>query len=60
IAGAFPLVVLIVLLGVFPRPLLTLVDGSVQTFQRVGTPAAAAREHLEVHALPVPRPEAAR
>jgi len=58
LAGAFPLIVLIVLLGVFPRPLLTLVDGSVQTLQRVGTPAAAAR--LEAHVLPPPRPEAAR
>ncbi|HEX7529164.1 MAG TPA: NADH-quinone oxidoreductase subunit M, partial [Thermoanaerobaculia bacterium] len=36
LAGAFPLVVLIVFLGVFPRPLLTLVDGSVKTLQRVG------------------------
>ncbi|HQQ76965.1 MAG TPA: NADH-quinone oxidoreductase subunit M [Thermoanaerobaculia bacterium] len=39
LAGAFPLIVLIVLLGVFPRPLLTLVDGSVKSLQK---PAAAA------------------
>jgi len=39
LAGAFPLVALIVLLGVFPGPLLNLVDGSVKNLQR---PAAAA------------------
>ena len=36
LAGAFPLVALIVLLGVFPRPLLTLVEGSVRTLQHAG------------------------
>jgi NADH-quinone oxidoreductase subunit M len=41
LAGAFPLVVLIVLLGVFPRPLLTLVDGSVRSVQRAAAAAAA-------------------
>jgi NADH-quinone oxidoreductase subunit M len=70
LAGAFPLVVLIVLLGVFPRPLLTLVDGSVKTLQRVSAPAAAAIvtrpafkgavERLEVHELPAPRSGTAR
>ena len=70
LAGAFPLVVLIVLLGVFPRPLLTLVDGSVKTLQRVSAPRAAAViarpagkdafERLEVHELPAPREEIAR
>jgi NADH-quinone oxidoreductase subunit M len=39
LAGAFPLVALIVLLGVFPGPLLNLVDASVKNLQR---PAAAA------------------
>jgi NADH-quinone oxidoreductase subunit M len=34
LAGAFPLIVLIVLLGVFPRPLLNLVDGSVRSLQK--------------------------
>ncbi len=38
LAGAFPLIVLIVLLGIFPRPLLNLVDGCVKSLQR---PAAA-------------------
>jgi NADH:ubiquinone oxidoreductase subunit 4 (subunit M) len=70
LAGAFPLVVLIVLLGVFPRPLLNLVDGSVKTLQRVSAPRAAAViarpagkdafERLEVHELPAPREEIAR
>jgi len=41
LAGAFPLVALIVLLGVFPRPLLTLVGGSVKTLQRVGARAGS-------------------
>ena len=39
LAGAFPIVVLIVVLGVFPRPLLNLVEGSVKALQK---PAAAA------------------
>ena len=44
LAGAFPIVVLIVLLGVFPRPLLNLVEGSVKTLQKpaaVSTATAA-------------------
>jgi len=45
LAGAFPLVALIVLLGVFPGPLLNLVDGSVKNLQR---PAAAATATAEV------------
>ena len=63
-------VVLIVLLGVFPRPLLTLVDGSVKTLQRVSAPGAAAAvarpagqdsfKRLAIHELPAPREEAAR
>jgi NADH-quinone oxidoreductase subunit M len=70
LAGAFPLVVLIVLLGIFPRPLLTLVDGSVKTLQRVGAPRAAeavarpagkeAFKRLAVHELPAPREGTAR
>jgi len=40
LAGAFPLVALIVLLGVFPRPLLTLVEGSVYTLQRAAVRVA--------------------
>jgi len=70
LAGAFPLVVLIVLLGVFPRPLLTLVDGSVRTLQRVNAPAPApivirpafkgSIERLAVHELPAPREGAVR
>jgi NADH-quinone oxidoreductase subunit M len=42
LAGAFPIVVLIVLLGIFPRPLLTLVDGSVKALQKPAAGAAAA------------------
>ncbi len=69
LAGAFPLVALIVLLGVFPRPLLTLVDGSVRTLQRVGTQVAATNpgpaaapgvKRLGVQELAAPRTEAAR
>ena len=72
LAGAFPLVVLIVLLGVFPRPLLTLVEGSVKTLQRAGAPvapsgplnrgpaAAAGLLRLDVHELAGPGTEAAR
>jgi NADH-quinone oxidoreductase subunit M len=41
LAGAFPLVALIVLLGVFPGPLLNLVDGSVKHLQRPAAAAAA-------------------
>jgi NADH-quinone oxidoreductase subunit M len=46
LAGAFPLVVLIVLLGVFPRPLLNLVDGSVKSLQKppAATSTAAVAE----------------
>ncbi|HEX5855190.1 MAG TPA: NADH-quinone oxidoreductase subunit M [Thermoanaerobaculia bacterium] len=69
LAGAFPLVVLIVLLGIFPRPLLALVDGSVKTLQRASTPAAAkgappagdaAFRRFESHAVPAARTVAAR
>jgi NADH-quinone oxidoreductase subunit M len=41
LAGAFPIIVLIVLLGVFPRPLLNLVDGSVRALQKAPVAAAA-------------------
>src|SRR5512140_2256336 len=70
LAGAFPLVALIVLLGVFPRPLLTLVDGSVKTLQRVGSPQVAGTnpgpavapgvKRLGVYELAAPKTEAAR
>jgi len=69
LAGAFPLVVLIVFLGVFPRPLLTLVDGSVKTLQRVGArvgpdelrPAVRpGLTRLGLHELAPPRTEASR
>jgi NADH-quinone oxidoreductase subunit M len=70
LAGAFPLVVLIVFLGIFPRPLLALVDGSVKTLQRASTPAAAAADahpggdaafrRLEVREVPAERTELAR
>jgi NADH-quinone oxidoreductase subunit M len=69
LAGAFPLVALIVLLGVFPRPLLTLVDGSVKTLQRAGAHVAAENlrpavepglKRLGVHELAPPRTEAVR
>jgi len=70
LAGAFPIVVLIVLLGVFPRPLLTLVDGSVKTLQRVNAPSAAvviarpagkeAFQRLDIHELPAPPEGTAR
>ena len=69
LAGAFPLVALIVLLGVFPRPLLTLVDGSVKTLQRAGAHVAAENlrpavepglKRLAVHELAPPRTEAVR
>jgi NADH-quinone oxidoreductase subunit M len=69
LAGAFPLVVLIVFLGVFPRPLLTLVDGSVKTLQRVGArvgpdevrPAVRpGLTRLGLHELATPRTEASR
>jgi len=69
LAGAFPLVALIVLLGVFPRPLLTLVDGSVKTLQRAGArvapenlrPAAEpGLKRLGVHELAAPPTEAGR
>ena len=53
LAGALPLVILIVILGVFPRPLLTLVDASVKTMQRVEERAAPRN-------VPAPRTEAAR
>ena len=68
LAGALPLVVLIVLLGVFPRPLLRLVDGSVKTLQQTtaaaapgGRPGAdAALSRLDVRDVPAPRAETAR
>jgi len=69
LAGAFPLVVLIVFLGIFPRPLLALVDGSVKTLQRASAPAAAkgarpggdaAISRLDVQKVPAARSEAAR
>ena len=41
LAGAFPLVVLIVLLGVFPAPLLNLVDGTVRNLQKPAATATA-------------------
>jgi NADH-quinone oxidoreductase subunit M len=69
LAGAFPLVALIVLLGVFPRPLLTLMDGSVKTLQRVGSRVAAEPfrpnvapgiKRLDVHELAATTTEGAR
>jgi NADH-quinone oxidoreductase subunit M len=69
LAGAFPLVALIVLLGVFPRPLLTLVDGSVKTLQRAGTrvvredprpPVGPGLKRLDVHELAAPVAKAVR
>ncbi|HTS02673.1 MAG TPA: hypothetical protein VMN04_09130, partial [Thermoanaerobaculia bacterium] len=57
LAGAFPIVVLIVLLGVFPRPLLNLVDGSVRSLQR---PVAAAAATMPATASAAPAAEAGR
>jgi hypothetical protein len=59
-------VVLIVLLGVFPRPLLTLVDGSVRTLQRTASAAAPgvrsgdALSRFDARDVKVPRRETAR
>jgi hypothetical protein len=62
-------VALIVLLGLFPRPLLTLVDGSVKTLQRVGSHVATENvtpavepglKRLGVRELAAPRTEAVR